>query len=215
MRFYRASSPNTCNEVTPAELVGVLFVREGQQMTRNRFALHVGFFVLMALVIGFLVVADVRAQDVTDEPIVTVTPVDEVPADPDVPVVIVDSGTPNYGVITVVIVVVVTVGGVVIAAIRAAAKGVPVEQIDADTQRRLQEFQKDRETMDRLEKAYAEGSAALKLALQTTAGVLTVLSPFLTRFGSDDALAGVIKDIQTPGAPDASALAANEPPALG
>lgn len=192
-------------------------------MNSKRFALHVGILAVMLVIVSFLVVANVRAQDVTDEPTadptVVVTPVDEVPADPDVPVVVVD-GSMNWALVGLFIGAIVGLGGIAIYAISAAAKGVPVEQIDADTTRRVQDYQRDREVMEALEKAHEKASAAYKVALDTTLGVLNLVSPFLTRFTTDDSLRDLIKDIQTPGAPETTVTAGNasavpEPPAQG
>ena len=78
------------------------------------------------------------------------------------------------------------------------------QNLDAALTARVQASQSDREWVERLEKAHEKGGEGLKTALGAVVGVLQNVAP-LTPFKMDDALRDLLKDIQTPGAPDAAA----------
>lgn len=76
------------------------------------------------------------------------------------------------------------------------------QNLDAALTARVQASQSDREWVERLEKAHEKGGDGLKTALGAVIGVLQNMAP-LTPFKIDDALRDLLKDIQTPGTPDA------------
>ena len=74
--------------------------------------------------------------------------------------------------------------------------------IDQRLTQRVDTAAADREWIERLEKAYALGGLQAKTAVDALAGVLTNIAP-LTGIKVDDAALRLLKDIQTPGSPNA------------
>lgn len=105
----------------------------------------------------------------------------------------------------------VLVAGLVIALVVAIVKRTPIAQVDADAAARIDAI--DRAQRDLLERQYAAANDILKRAIDV-AGVLVTTVSKLTPAKTDDAIAELITDIQTPGAPE-SKPADPEPPALG
>lgn len=72
--------------------------------------------------------------------------------------------------------------------------------LDTETARLLTERQKDREWVERLERAYQNNSATQQRMFDTFAAALRFIAP-LTPIKSDDIAANLLTDIQQPGEP--------------
>lgn len=86
-----------------------------------------------------------------------------------------------------------------VAFMRANPKASP-SQVDAEVTRRLDEQRRDRENMDRLERAYQSNSTAQQQLFLSTITALRFVAP-LTPMKSDDAVLALLEDITVPGAP--------------
>ena len=84
-----------------------------------------------------------------------------------------------------------------------ANPGITPVALDSEVVRRLEEQQRDREHMDRLERAYQSNSAVMQKSFESVIAGLRFVAP-LTPAKSDDAALKFFEDIQTPGAPDAA-----------
>lgn len=81
-----------------------------------------------------------------------------------------------------------------------ANPGVTPGALDGEVARRLEEQQRDREHMDRLERAYQSNSAVMQKAFESVIAGLRFVAP-LTPAKSDDAALAFFEDVQKPGAP--------------
>jgi hypothetical protein len=66
----------------------------------------------------------------------------------------------------------------------------------------LERVQKEREYMDRLERSYRDASATQQRVIDVLAGTLNTLAPAIPG-KADSAVAALLQDIRTPGAPPA------------
>ena len=90
----------------------------------------------------------------------------------------------------------------IIAFVRANPQATPAA-VDTEVTRRLDEQRRDRENMDRLERAYQQNSVAQQQLFNTVIAALRFVAP-LTPITSDDAALALLEDVTVPGAPDAA-----------
>ena len=91
----------------------------------------------------------------------------------------------------------------IVAFMRANPQATPAA-VDTEVTRRLDEQRKDRENMDRLERAYQQASAAQQQLTTSFIAALRFAAP-LTPIKSDDAALALFEDIVVPGAPEDAA----------
>lgn len=91
-------------------------------------------------------------------------------------------------------------GSLVIDLITLAAKRASPQEMDTSVVNRLQQLENNREAMDRIERAYQSANRQVQVAFDTLAQTVRFIAP-LTPIQSDNKLAEVLTDIQTPGAP--------------
>lgn len=87
----------------------------------------------------------------------------------------------------------------IVAFLRAHPDATPAA-VDTEAALRLQELQHNREFVARLEQAYQQQSVVFQGAFDTLTSLFKLIAP-LTPIKTDDAVSGLLEDIQKPGDP--------------
>lgn len=87
-------------------------------------------------------------------------------------------------------------------------------QVDTAAAERIDALHQNRDYMERLERAYQASNEANRRALDLSVSVLRFIAPLTPGIKTDDAAAGFLSDIQTPGeeTPTGMADKSNPPP---
>lgn len=73
------------------------------------------------------------------------------------------------------------------------------QDVDASLSEKLDQKQRDRDFMDRLERAYQDSNRQKQATIDTMASLFRLIAPY-TPIKSDDAVGRFLDDIRTPGA---------------